>query len=107
MNPQASKSHWQAVAQLMQLHAEAELAKSFQRVPQHLKPAQLRSFPASSPQDVYKMLSGFACKAFLVACTLLKHFAVSGLLRVAPKNEPECSDSECKKQLSTACKRCL
>lgn len=36
MNPQASKSHWQAVAQLMQLHAEAALAKSFQRVHQHL-----------------------------------------------------------------------
>ena len=47
MNLQASKSHWQVVAQLMQLHAEAELAKSFQRVPQH--PNQHSSIPSQHP----------------------------------------------------------
>ena len=53
MNPRASKSHWQAVAQLMQLHAEAALAKSFQRVHQHLNQHSTpRSFSASSPWDV-------------------------------------------------------
>lgn len=39
------------------------------------KPAQHRYFPASTPWDVYKMLSGFVCKAFLMACTLLELFA--------------------------------
>lgn len=76
MNPQASKSHWQAVAQLMQLHAEAELSKELSKGSPALKPTQHHSFPASSPWDVYKMLSGFACKAFLVACTLLELFAL-------------------------------
>lgn len=91
MNPQASKSHWQAVAQLMQLHAEAELAESFQRVPQHLNQPKPHSpfLPSIQPpgclQDALRVrMQGFP--RFLHATGALCHVRAA---QGGPKNQAQ------------------